>query len=157
MNNQVLIKAKQIARMVIKGIPKTRIAIEMGMSYDGIMRITRCEEYKAIEFEVLNEKVLDKMDARLEKRAQMEDQVEDTVPEALQVLLDHVKQKRDLKAALEVLDRDPKRQFTKASRNAPPPDPQQAAADNGVLSAAVKEADITHNMVTTQQAKPAEA
>jgi len=33
MNRQVEIKAEQIARMIVKGIPATRVAVEMGMSY----------------------------------------------------------------------------------------------------------------------------
>jgi len=43
----------------------------MGMSYEGLIRITRCQEYLQIEERVRNA-VVDKMDARLAKRAQME-------------------------------------------------------------------------------------
>jgi hypothetical protein len=43
------------------------------------------------------------MDARLAKRAEMGTEVEDAVPEALQVLLDNMRKKRALRAALEVL------------------------------------------------------
>ena len=62
----------------------------MGMSYEGLIRITRCQEYLQIE-ERLRNAVVGKMDARLAKRAQMETEVEDAVPEALQVLLDNVR------------------------------------------------------------------
>jgi len=62
----------------------------MGMSYEGLIRITRCQEYLQIEERVRNA-VVGKMDARLAKRAQMETEVEDAVPEALQVLLDNVR------------------------------------------------------------------
>ena len=43
----------------------------MGMSYEGLIRITRCQEYLQIE-ERLRNAVVGKMDARLAKRAQME-------------------------------------------------------------------------------------
>lgn len=158
MNRQVEIKCDQIARMIVKGMKCTVIAIEMGMSYDGLMRIVRQPEYLAIEERVRNE-VVGKMDARLAKRAEMSSDVEDAIPEALQVLLDGVKKKRDLKAALELLDRDPRGQFTKnASRSA-----AQAAASPGVtatplaseaLANAVREADITHTILEKERTAP---
>jgi hypothetical protein len=77
----------------------------MGMSYEGLIRITRCQEYLQIEERVRNA-VVGKMDAQLAKRAEMGTEVEDAVPEALQVLLDNMRKKRDLRAALEVLDRE---------------------------------------------------
>ena len=88
MNRQVLIKAGQVARMIVRGLPLTKVCGEMGMSYEGLIRITRCQEYLQIEERVRNA-VVGKMDARLAKRAQMETEVEDAVPEALQVLLDN--------------------------------------------------------------------
>lgn len=152
MNRQVYIKCDQIARMIVKGMPKTRIAIEMGMSYDGLVRITRCPEYLTIEEDVRNA-VVGKMDARLAKRASMETEVEDTVPEALRVLIDHVNKKRDLRAALEVLDRDPQRQFAKNATTKPVNPLTAGTPINGdVLSQAVKDADITHTLL--QNAKP---
>jgi hypothetical protein len=171
MNRQVEIKCDQIARMVVKGMPKTRIAIEMGMSYDGLVRITRCPEYLVIEESVRNA-VVGKMDQRLAKRAAMEVEVEDHVPEAMRVLLDAVTKKRDLRAALEVLDRDPRRQFAKQRGDAPinPLQPGVAVASEA-LATAVREADITHKLITNNKdcqaqhqtpspdvvAKPAEA
>ena len=41
MNRTVKLKAEQIARLVVAGCPLTRVAIEMGMSYDGLLRITK--------------------------------------------------------------------------------------------------------------------
>ncbi len=153
MNRQVQIKCEQIARMIVKGWPKTRIAIEMGMSYDGLMGITRRPEYLEIEEEVRSG-VVGKMDARLARRAAMRneisEEVEDTVPDAMRVILESVTKKRDLRAALEVLDRDPKRQFAKASR--PLDDTTGAGPRTGLeseaLAQAVREADVTHKMVT---------
>lgn len=144
MNRQVHIKCDQIARMVIKGMPKTRIAIEMGMSYDGLQRITREPEYLKIEEEVRGV-VVGKMDARLAKRAEMSTEMEDHVPEAMKVLLEAVTKKRDLRAALEILDRDPKKQFAKTSQNT-----QQSTVPGlptETLTAAVKDADLTHTLL----------
>lgn len=154
MIRQVYIKCDQIARMIVKGMSKTRIALEMGMSYDGLVRITRDPEYLKIE-ESVRSTVVGKMDARLAKRAEMSDDVEEAVPEALQVLLDAVTKKRDLKAALEVLDRDPQRQFAKSKTAAAQPTPATSGLPTEALAAAVKDADITHSMITNTQAQPA--
>jgi hypothetical protein len=147
MNRQVSIKCEQIARMVVKGMPLTRISVEMGMSYDGLRAITLRPEYLLIEEQVRNA-VVGKMDARLAKRADMQDEVEDAVPEAMKVLLEGVK-KRDLKAALEVLDRDPQRQFAKTSRVQNTTINQQGTMSIGseALAQAKKEADITHSIM----------
>lgn len=156
MNRQVEIKVEQIARMVVKGMKLTQIAIEMGMSYTGLLQITRRPEYLMVEERVRNG-VVGKMDARLVKRAQMEVEVEDAVPEALQVLLDGVLKKRDLKSALELLDRDPRRQFAK-TRPAGAVDPNANPAttmSSEAFAAAVKDADLTHQILTKQQAAQA--
>jgi hypothetical protein len=143
-NRQVEIKAEQIARMVVKGLPRTKIAIEMGMTYDGLTRIFRCEEYIEIETRVRSE-LLGKMDQRLAQRARMECEIEDAVPEAMQVLLDNVRKKRDLRAALEVLDREPSGQFSKSRRD------ERAELKPGIsseaLANALKEADLTNKIV----------
>lgn len=142
--------------MVVKGWPLTRIAIEMGMSYDGLYRITKQKEYLEIEEDVRKD-VTGMMDARLAKRAAMEKDMDDAVPEAFQVLLDGVRKKRDLKAALEVLDRDPRRQFTKASRNAPQ-EAEKALLPSEALASAVKDADVTHTILeSAKQPSKAEA
>lgn len=161
MIRQVEIKAEQIARMIVKGIPKTRIAIEMGMSYEGLTRITYEPAYLLIEERVRNE-VLGKMDARLAKRAEMSDEVEDAVPDAMQVLLDAVTKKRDLRAALELLDRDPARQFAKTKQTQLSSTTLQTGLASDTLSQAVKEADLTHKVLQdaangSAAAVPAEA
>jgi hypothetical protein len=134
--------------MIVKGMPKTRIAIEMGMSYDGLVRITREPEYLKIEEDVRN-MVVGKMDARLAKRAEMSDEVEEAVPEAMKVLLDAVTKKRDLRAALEVLDRDPQRQFAKSKSVTL--GPSGVGVTSGLspdaLASAVKDADLTHTIL----------
>jgi hypothetical protein len=145
-NRQVWIKAEQIARMVVKGIPYTRIAVEMGMSYDGLIRITRQPEYLRVE-ESVRAQVTGKMDARLAKRAEMEDQLEDAIPEAMKVLLDSVTKKRDLRAALELMDRDPQRQFAKGNQSQRPT-ASQPTLPQDILQSTVMAADIARDQIT---------
>ena len=146
MQRQVYIKAEQIARMRVKGIPMTRIAIEMGMSYDGLVRITRDPEFLKIEESVRNF-VTQKMDSRLEKRALMEDEVEDAVPEAMAVLLEQVRKKRDLRAALEVLDRDPQRQFAKSNPKPVNPRDPVTGLPEDILRQTTASADTTRDQI----------
>ena len=150
MNRQVYIKAEQIARMIVKGIPITRIAIEMGMSYDGLIRITRQPEYLSIEDSVRQD-VTAKMDQRLAKRAEMdlkreaiEEDLEEAVPEAMRVLLDSVTKKRDLRAALEILDRDPQRQFAKGAR---PVTQSSTVLPQETLQSTAAHADATRDQI----------
>lgn len=160
MQRRVEMKAEQIARMIVKGMKGTQIAIELGMSYDGVCRILRNPDYLRIE-EGIRKGVLGKMDARLAKRAEMGEDMEDAVPEALGILLENVRKKRDLKAALELLDRDPQRQFAKAKPAAQPAalgQPTLGSLPSEALAQAIQDADLTHNILqTTKQAKPAEA
>lgn len=163
MQRRAIIKAEQIARMVVKGMAGTKIAIELGMSYDGVTRILRNPDYLRIEAEVRSG-VIGKMDARLDRRAEMGEEVEEAVPAALAVLLDAVKKKRDLKAALELLDRDPQRQFAKskpaAVAGATFGDKQHSSLPSDALDQAIKDADLTHNILKQnpqQTTKPAEA
>jgi len=167
MNQTVKLKAEQIARLVVQGVPKSRIAIEMGMSYDGLIRITKTDEYLMIEQDVQG-RMLGQMDAKLAQRAdlrkKMDDEMEDdAVPEAWKIVLDNLRKKRDLKTALEVLDRDPKRQFAKGAAGAQA-QAQAAAAprpviDSAALSQAVADADITHELLQKDKlkTKPAQA
>jgi hypothetical protein len=168
MNRTVQLKAEQIARLVVQGVPMTKIAIEMGMSYDGLLRITKTEEYLMIQQDVQG-RVLGQLDARLAQRTdlrkQMADEMEDdAVPEAWKIVLDNLRKKRDLKTALEILDRDPKRQFAKGAAGANAQNPadapmQRPSIDSNVLTQAIAEADITHDLLekTKSQTKPAQA
>lgn len=159
MQRRVHMKAEQIARMIVKGMKGTQIAIELGMSYDGVCRILRNPDYLYIE-EQVRKGVLGKMDARLAKRAEMGEEIEDAVPEALGLLLEAVRKKRDLKAALEVLDRDPQRQFAKAKPGqlAQPTSPAANTLPKDALDQAIQDADLTHNILqTSKQTKSAEA
>ena len=154
MKRNVQIKIEQIARMRVKGIPATRICIEMGMSYGGIMNILRHPDYLNIE-EGVRKGVINTMDARLAKRASLELDIEDAVPDALSVVLDQVRKKRDLRAALEVLDRDPMKQFAKSgSKPLTPQTNDPSAISSEALAQAVKEADITHTIMQKPQPQP---
>jgi hypothetical protein len=166
MGSNVRIKAEQIARLVVQGVPKSRIAIEMGMSYDGLIRITKTDEYLMIEQDVQS-RMLGQMDAKLAQRADlrknMADEMEDdAVPEAWKIVLDNLRKKRDLKTALEILDRDPKRQFAKGAAGATQqkePEVVRPTIDRNVLSQAMAEADVTHSLIEKDRlkVKPAEA
>jgi hypothetical protein len=138
--------------MIVKGIPKSRIAIEFGMSYDGLTRITYQPEYLKIEEEV-RRTMRQKMDARLEQRAKMEDEVDDALPEAMQVLIDGVRKKKDLRAALELLDRDPMRQFAKGSKSttgqgAPPPTLPEDSLRSAVQASETAREQLSRNANT---------
>jgi hypothetical protein len=138
--------------MIVKGFSKSKIAVQMGMSYAGLVRITLDPEYLKIEQAVRNQ-VLGKMDSVLDKRAAMENEINDTVPDALRLILDGVRQKHDLRCALEVLDRDPKRQFSKnpnqrnnaiANQDTLPPD----------LASAAKKADEVMDQILRTASRP---
>ena len=152
MNHSGEIKADQIARMMVAGMSKTAIARELGMTFQGVTLLMEQPTYQAVEDEIrlrLNRK----MDRYLNKRARLlEQDMEAAVPEALKVLLDRVKQK-DLRAALEVLDREPSHRFTKASRT---PDLNKVPAiSSDALAKAIKEAERTVALINEE--KPAEA
>lgn len=170
MNRQVFLKAQQIARLTVSGVPASRIAVEMGMSYDGVLRILKTEEYKQVEEEVQRD-VLGKMDAKLAQRADMRmkmaDEMEDeAVPEAWKVVIENLRKRRDLKTALEILDRDPQRQFARGAANAgqtyngsqKPQAPSRPPIDSTALSQAIHDADITHDILQkSKSTQPAEA
>jgi len=155
MNRQVEIKAEQIARMVVAGMKHTKIAEQMNLSYSGLKRILECQDYKDIETKV-RQTVVTNMDAQLAQRAQMRNELEDAVPDALKVLLDQVRTKRDLRAALEVLDRDPSRTLSK--QNKVELNPQQTQMPQSILDNTIKEAEKTRDMlIRVPQQKVAQA
>ena len=61
------LKAEQISRMLWQGYGRSRTARMMGMSYEGLLRITKTPEYQDIDAEV-RRRVIDSMDAVLERR-----------------------------------------------------------------------------------------
>jgi len=155
MNRQVEIKAEQIARMVVAGMKHTKIAEQMNLSYSGLKRILECQDYKDIETKV-RQTVVTNMDAQLAQRAQMRNELEDAVPDALKVLLDQVRTKRDLRAALEVLDRDPSRTLSKQTKVEL--NPQQTQMPQSILDNTIKEAEKTRDMlIRVPQQKVAQA
>lgn len=158
-NSDVLKKAEQISRMLWQGFKRTQIAQMMGMSYEGLLRITKTEEYREID-ERVRQEVLGKMDATLarrtdvsEVRQELADEMEDAIPEAWQVLMANLRHKRDLKAALEILDRDPQHQFAKSTARPCGPPTQQIGIgvavqiDSQALAHAIEEADKTHRLI----------
>jgi hypothetical protein len=151
--------AEQVARMMVAGMKPHEIAQELGYSYAGLQRIIQCPEYVEIETQV-RKKMNDKMDEVLDRRAEMKKEVEAAVPEAIKLLLDAMREKHDLRAALELLDRDPKRDFVKASRSQPV-EPEKTGISSEALASLVRDADLTHKIMQQASAldeqKPAEA
>ncbi len=146
MNRQVEIKVEQIARMIVAGLKATRVAEQMNMSYGGLQRILACPEYRAIEAKVRSG-VVGKMDSVLDRRAQLQQEVEEAVPEACKVLLEHVKVRRDLRAALELLDRDPQRTLTKSSRSEPPAQVPGQGLPQSVIDKAMQDVKRTNEVM----------
>lgn len=153
------IKAEQIARLMVACIPPHEIAQKLQISFASLERILHCPEYMLIEKQV-RDRVNQKLDEEVDRRAVMKKAVEEAVPEAIELLLAAMREKKDLRAALELLDRDPKRDFVKASRTQPPED-QRIGISSQALASAVRDAELTHKIM--QQAssldgqKPAEA
>ena len=157
MNRQVEIKAEQIARMVVAGMKHTRIAEQMNLSYSGLKRILECSDYLEIENRV-RKTVVTQMDAKLAQRAQMQNDLEDAVPDALKVLVDQVRVKKDLRAALEILDRDPSRTLTKSNGVKLDPNAQPQSMPQAIMDNTLKEAEKTRDMlIRVPQQKVAQA
>jgi hypothetical protein len=147
-NKQIEIKAEQIARMRAADIPKAKIAHAMDLTYPGLKRIMDTPEYEAIEKRVF-QGVKDYMDERLKQRIneriKLGEDMEDAVSDAVKVLLDALRNKKDFRAALEVLDRDPKHSFGKGSRQMERAEAPAISAE--ALSSAIKEADVTQKIM----------
>lgn len=151
MNRNVEIQSKQIAEMIAHGVPRPQIAREMGLTFEGLKRILRCVEYLDIESKV-REEVAAEWANRLKKRTEMELELENLLPEAMAVLAEHVREKRDLRAAMEVLERDPIHQFAKVSRV----DIKEAAnpiMSGEALASALKQADRSHRIIEASELK----
>src|SRR5262249_6275119 len=105
-------------------------------------------EYQTIE-ERVAKSTIDYMDERLKERInqriKLGEEMEDAVGEAVKVLLDALRKKKDFRAALEVLDRDPKHMFAKGSRQMERNSRPVISAE--ALSDAVKQADVTEKIM----------
>lgn len=156
--------------MLWQGYGRSRTAHMLGMSYEGLLRITKTDEYREIE-ERIRGQVLGGMDRTLARRTdvslarqELNQEMEDAVPEAWRVLVANVRHKQNLKAALEVLDRDPEGQFAKYhARTSQGTQPVvgvgvQVQIDSQALAQAIHDADRTHELIDRAgKTKPAEA
>lgn len=158
MQSKVQIKLEQIARLRVAGAKDTKIAEQIGISYGGLTRIIALDEYKEVEDRVATE-VLGHMDAALvdsrtqlirrQKVEALREEIRNTIPDALTNLLDAVKTKRDLRASLELLDRDPDCVAVKRSKADVT---SVAGPTHGTVSAATvesirKDADATRDLL----------
>jgi hypothetical protein len=121
--SKVDIRIPQIARMRVAGLKDAVIAATVGLSPPGLARILALPEYKEVEDSIL-QGTISKMDLALAGRADLcRQEFKVGVPMAMRTLLDTVQQRRDLRASLkaaeEILDRDPDRTFVKVSKVEP--------------------------------------
>ena len=117
MNHKNDMTAELIAQLVVAGVARPKIARSLDMTYLALDRIMSTPEYHAMENRIAartKKKMEELADARLEKRLGLKVEVEDAVDEALRVLLAKLNDpdsKEQLRAALEILDRDPLHDF----------------------------------------------
>jgi len=110
--DKVKILVELIARYRVARLSDDSIAIRLGLSRSGLSRLLATPEYKIAQEQALQE-ITGHMDSILKSRADFLAQgfVKEAVPEALKALVDTVRQRKDLraclKAATEILDRDP--------------------------------------------------
>jgi hypothetical protein len=143
----VVAKAEEIARQLLKGRSPQSTARQMGMSYEALIRITATAEYQEIEAGVA--KTLGDKAVKAGPRSRIQEEMEELIPQAFRVLQEKL-EKRDLKAALEILDRDPERQLAKGrdgSQPAPVSGGVKVHIDSKALAQAVKEANQTYELI----------
>ena len=122
MTDAIKTKIEQIARLRVGGLTLTAIAANLGMSIDGIARITALDYYKQA-YEKVSQEQITRLDKQLQDKADiLTKHFNEGIPQAVATLYEAVKQKRDMRVALEAakefLDRDPERRFVKTSRAA---------------------------------------
>jgi hypothetical protein len=144
----VVEKAEEIARQLLKGRSPQSTARQMGMSYEALVRITATAEYQEIEAGVA--KTLGEKAIKVGPRTRIQEEMEELIPQAFRVLQEKL-EKRDLKAALEILDRDPERQLAKGRDGGQPAAPTSTGVkvhiDSKALAQAVKDANETYELV----------
>lgn len=118
-SSRLLLKMEQIARFRVAGAKDVAIARQLNLTNSGLQRILRTIDYLEIQQNVLGCQ-LDKMDVVLNENVGLMRKTFDTaVPAALRFMVEQVKQKRDLRAAMKaaenILDRDPEGRYVKAS------------------------------------------
>lgn len=152
-------KAVEIARLLRQGYGIPQTAKMMRLTYHGLLRITKTVEYKMIAQEEAEaaSKSLDHIRADIRSiREELNEEMENAVPEAWCVLIDNLRQRKDLRAALEILDRDPQKQFSKSGSLT-----QVGVSvniDSQALAQAIHEADRTHQLIDqAAKLKPGEA
>jgi hypothetical protein len=122
MKATILYKLNQIARLrLFSGMKDDSVATLVGLSRGGLSRIIALPEYAEVERQLLDGGITKLDEAVAQKHEEMKKLFAPAVPAAMRTLVEVVTQRRDLRAAvaasIEVLDRDPDRNFTKASRH----------------------------------------
>ena len=149
LNRQKEIRAELIANMVVAGVERPKIARALDMTYPNLRQLMSTPEYQIIEERIANQ-VKGQMDEitseRVKRRLALKEEVEDAVSDAIQVLLQKLRKDKDLRAALEILDRDPQHDFAKGSRQAEVK-LKTPAISSEAMSNALKEAEITQKII----------
>jgi hypothetical protein len=103
--------------MVVMGLPDTRIAAALGLTYAGLAQLKQRPEYRQVEQEILQGTITRWDEELAGDVVALRQEFAVAVPASMRTLLDAVMQKKDLKssieAAKEILDRDPDRTFSK--------------------------------------------
>ena len=114
---KVRLKIEQIARLRSNGIKDKQILVLLTISQGCLSRILRLQEYKDAENALLIGSLSTFDELIAQKTDAMKKYFAAAIPASMRALVDTVLQKRDLKARLdaarELLDRDPKKTFTK--------------------------------------------
>lgn len=129
MQDKLRLKIEQLARLALAHASNADMMRYSGLTQSGLSRILALPEFKE-QVARLQAQLMSHGDAVLQRKLDQTLRVfDDAVPEALQALVDTVKQNRDLKArmlaAREILNRDP------ASRAVEPADRTSGASFAG--------------------------
>lgn len=104
------------------GVKDAQVCQFLNISQGGLSRIVALQEYKDIEAAILNGYITKVDEALAGKVELMRAHFSVAVPAAMQTLVEAVKQRRDLRAAIaaskEILDRDPDRTFVAVGKTA---------------------------------------
>lgn len=135
----------RVARLTVMGISDIRIATIVGLTPSGLASLKQRPEYKELEQEVLAGAITQYDEQLALDPVALRQEFASAVPAAMRTLVDAAMQKKDLKAAIaasqEILDRDPKQTFAKATSKGNAPAVNAPALPQSVMDNLVKEAD----------------
>lgn len=139
-----LSRIHKVARLSVAGVRDDRIATIVGLSLAGLASLKQRQDYKDLVQEILAGTITRWDEEIANDVVALRQEFAVGVPLAMRTLLDAVQQKRDLKssieAAKELLDRDPKKVFSK-NAVAAPEDGERPSLPSHILNSISKDAD----------------